>query len=325
MRVKLRVLVGVAAAISAASGAGAAVVASDSYLIGANPPAGEYVSGTALRNQPANLVNQGFVNGPYASGSGTSNFTATSGGLNSSVLNASNATSGKVNWIGAPIDAIVRSVARNLTTPVPASGTYWISHVANRGGITAIDPAGWVLTGFGNTVVPAKGVTGNTLTGLFAGFAPNTSDPALADLVIRYRDTAATNPNATANDVVLLNGAAQDISNVSHTVIMKVDLNVAGGQDAVTWFLNPADGTSEAALASSAAATGNFSGFPLQTGADFVRLNYTASKWQGTAFFDEARLSTDLAGLSLVPEPAGLAMAAFWAGLGGPRRRRRVA
>lgn len=296
-------------AVALASNARAAVIASDSYLIGSNPPGGEYVSGTALKSQPANLVNTGFVNGPYASGSGTSNFTATSSGLNSAVLGASTATSGKVNWLGAAVDNTnPRSVARNLTTPVPTSSTYWISHVANRGGITSIAPNGWVLTGFGNTVAPAKGTIGAILGGLFVGFAPNTTNPTVADLVIRYRDTAATGALATTGDVVLLDGNAQDISNISNTVVMRVDLNVVGGQDNITWYLNPTDGTSAASLADTAQATGTFSGFPIQNATDLVRLNYSADEWSGTAFFDEPRLSTDLAGLSLVPEPAGLTL-----------------
>ena len=179
-----------------------------------------------------------------------------------------------------------------------------------------------MLTGFGNTVAPAKGTIGAILGGLFVGFAPNATDPTDADLVIRYRDTAATGTSATAGDVVLLDGNAQDISNISNTVIMRVDVNAVGGQDNITWYLNPTDGTNEASLAATAQSTGTFSGFPIQAATDLVRLNYSADEWSGTAFFDEPRLSTDLAGLALVPEPAALALAAC-AGLLLPGRRRR--
>lgn len=298
------------------------LIAGDSYKIGTNPPAGEYQDATALKNQPATLVNTGFVNGPYASGSGTSNFTATNTGL-SNVTVGSDATTGKVNWISAGADNLIRSNARNLSPTPSGSGPFYISHLVNRGSIaTAGDASAYVLTGFGNTTAPVNGVTGGNLAGLFVGFAQTSDTNNFGNLVIRYRDTATANPNATSADAVLVDGSTNSTFGNTYLVVMKVDMNVSGGTDAVTWWLNPTNGSSDATLSSSSAATGSFDSFALQSAADFVRLNYSARNWTGTAFFDEPRLSDDLAGLGLaVPEPSSLGLIVAAAGLALRRRR----
>jgi hypothetical protein len=303
--------------LAAASLAQAAVIAADSYPIGANPAAGEYVINTSLGNAPAGLVTTGFVTGPYSGGSGTSNFITTDTGLANSVAQATAAT-GKVNWISAPIDANVRSRARNLTQPVASSDTYWISHLVNRGDIPQAGGNGFVLTGFGNATVPAAGATSGTLAGLFVGFAQDGVAGNFGNLVIRHR-AAASNTSA---DIKVLDGATTNTFGTTYHVVMKLDVNVGGGSgDQLTWWLNPADGSSEAALNATSAATGTAASFALAVPGDFVRLNYTAFQWNGSAFFDEPRLASSLAGLALVPEPASLSLLAL-GGMAMLRRRR---
>ncbi len=301
----------------AGASAQAAVIASDSYKIGTDPAAGEYQAGVAIKNQPATLVNQGFVNGPYASGSGTSQFSATATGLVSAGAN-SDATTGKVNYGAAPIDANIRSNARNLS-PAPTSSTYYLSHVMQRGNIPAAGGAGFVLTGFGNTVAPTAGTTSGNLGGLFVGFAQNGVADNFGNLVIRHRNTTG----ATSADEVLIDGATTSTFGNNYHVVMKVDVNVGGGSgETVSWWLNPANGTSDETLTSTAVASGAFDSFAIGSAADFARLNYSSFQWNGNAFFDEPRLSTDLAGLGLaVPEPASLASLAVGALFLARRRR----
>lgn len=320
-------IIGFLGASIAAGVAQAGIVAIDSYKIGTDPTIGEYVDGTALKSQPANLVNTGFVNGPYASGSGTSNFSATSLGLVNATV-SSDASTGKVNWLGlSSADNVIRSNARNLSPALSSSittGSYYISQLVNRGNITtAGDASAYVLSGFGNSVAPVNGVTGANLGGLFVGFSQTSDASNFGNLVIRYRDTATANPNATAGDAVLVDGATTSTFGNTYLVVMKIDMNVSAGIDAVTWWLDPTNGGSEAALTSSSSATGTFNSYALQNAADFARLNYSSRNWTGTAFFDEPRLSDDLAGLSLaVPEPSTAALVAIGA-LSLARRRQR--
>ena len=311
----------VAASSFAGLSAHGAVIATDAYKIGADPSIGEYQATVAIKNQPATLVNTGFVNGPYGSGSGTSQFSATTTGLISAGAN-SDATTGKVNYGAAPLDANVRSNARNLSPAAPASGTYYVSHLMQRGNIPQAAGAGFVLTGFGNAIVPAPGTTTGNLAGLFVGFAQNGVTDNFGNLVIRHRNTGDTATTPTTADVVLVDGATTSTFGLNYHVVMKIDLNVSGDADAVSWWLNPTDGSSDASLTSTAAASGTFNSFALTGAADLARLNYTSFQWNGNAFFDEPRLATDLAGLSLaVPEPAGLAALGLAALLLGRRRR----
>ena len=68
-----------AAAALASVPASAVSLAADDYTIGPDKAAGEYTAG-ALKTQPG-LVTPGFVDGGYASGTGTSQFSATENGL----------------------------------------------------------------------------------------------------------------------------------------------------------------------------------------------------------------------------------------------------
>lgn len=330
----MRIIPTLAAALGlaiVASNARAALVAGDSYLSGSDVTVGQYPSGTALSNAavlgtagalPGPGVHQlaGFTTGRYGAGTGSSQFAATSGGLANVGAQSTNAGSGKVSFLGvASADNTPRSAARTLSPAALASGTYWIAHVVNRGNNTLATGTGFVLTGFGNAIEPTAGTTSAALAGLFVGFAQDGVANNFGNLVIRYRDTAGN----TSADAVLINGATTSTFGTSYLVVAKIDVNASGATDAVTWWLNPTNGASESLLSATATSTGTFNSFALQGSTDFVRLNYTTRNYTGTAFFDEARLSTDLAGLSLaVPEPTTLAALA---GLGVTLIRRRRA
>jgi hypothetical protein len=307
------------------------VIASDPYLIGS----GGYVAGTILRLQPS-VPATGFVPGStYSSGSGTSNFSVQAGGL--AVTDPANA--GHVSYTGFGGDTAIRSNAR-LLNPVISSGTYWFSINVSQDGSSfpiAGSPTGYALAGFGNTTPPVLGATTTTglpsgtpafLQGLFFGFAHEATDPANSngDLVIRFRNTIGD----TSGDAVLVTGVA---ANTTYSIIAKLDVNVNGGpMDILTYWLNPTDTRSEAALDASSSVS-NFanplSTFAFQTPADFVRLTYSAQSWNGdggSASFGDPSLGLTLADVvPAVPEPSSIAMMVMGmvVGLGRaiPRRR----
>ncbi len=294
MRVAL-MMTAVVGIVSATESRGA-LQASDSYLIGSDPTAGEYnditPSDNQLKNQSPELTNQGFVTGPYNQGTGTGQFGATSNGLNFAPLNEASDTSGKVNYSAAPLDGLTRTVARALDG-LTQSNTYWISHLVNRGSIPLAGGDGYVLTGFGNTVQPAAGTTSGFLEGAYVGFAQDGVVDNFGNLVIRYRPGA----EASTIDEIVLDGSQTSTFGTTYAVVMKVDINVDGGSaDSVSWWLNPTNFLSEETLTSSAFSSGTFESFAYQS-PSIARLNYAAYNWNGNAFFDAPRLSTSLEGL----------------------------
>jgi hypothetical protein len=309
----------IAASLSVAAGisalpAEAQLIAADSYLIGSTPAAGQYANNTSLASQGAVTI-PGFTNS--LGGTGSAQFQSTTSGLAYAPLNVTSTGSGKVTYLNAGLDGIVRSTARNLATPVPVSSTYWVGYLLNRGPITAAAGRDYVLTGFGNATTPVLGAAGPT--GLFAGFSGDTGN-----LVLRYRDTA----NLTA-ETVLINASTTNIDNTTLLVVAQINVNVSGITDNVNWWVNPTDFTSVATLNSTAFVTGSLTGNLLSASTDFTRLNYISRNWNQNAFFDEPRLGTTLANTfpvpvaTVAPEPASLALLA----LGGmsffaARRRR---
>jgi hypothetical protein len=285
------------------------LIASDSYATGSNPAAGQYVAGTALSGQPGTLVNTGFVNGGYTSGTGTSNFLSSASGL-SYAADGADASTGSVAWVGST--GVEKSVARNLQTfNEGTSGTFWISElVKNTGNQTTT--TGWILSGFGNTTAPTLGTTTpGFLTGIYFGFADDTGTANEADLVMRYRDTSGNNGGKSSADTVLVNGANNATAGNTYLVVAEVNLNSSGSTDHVTYWVNPTDLSSQTALTNTALSTGGVDTLAFQGGtSDFNRLNYAETDWDGDAAFDEARLGTTLASIapSTVPEPTSMVL-----------------
>jgi hypothetical protein len=285
------------------------LIASDSYATGSNQAAGQYVAGTSLSGQPGTLVTPGFTGG-YTHGLGaTSNFQASATGL-SYAADGADASTGSVHWIGVN-DTTTRSVARNLSTfNEGTTGTYWISQVMMNSSTSApTTTGGFVLSGFANTTFPAFGTTSPTLFGIYFGFSDSSGTANEADLVIRARGTAG---GTTSADTVLVNGANNATAGNTYLVVAQVNINYNGSLDRVSYWVNPTDLSSQAALTSTALASGSFDTLAYQGAAvgtgDFTRLNYTEQGWAGDAFFDEARLGTSLASIAptAVPEPSSV-------------------
>jgi hypothetical protein len=302
------------------------VIASDPYLIGS----GGYVAGTSLLKQPS-VAATGFVSGStYSAGSLTNNFSVQAGGL--AATDPANA--GHVSYDGVGSDTAT------------SSGTYWFSINVSQDGSSlpiAGSPTGYALAGYGNTTPPVLGATTTTglpsgspafLQGLFFGFAHEANDPASSngDLVIRYRNTIGD----TSGDAILVAGAA---ANKTYSIIAKLDVNGTGGTggsvDNLTYWLNPTNTSSEAAMDASTSVT-NFANplatFAFQIPADFFRLTYSAQSWNGdggSASFGDPTLGLTLADVVpavAVPEPSSIAMMAMGmvGGLGLAVRRRRA-
>jgi hypothetical protein len=132
--------------------------------------------------------------------------------------------------------------------------------------------------------------TSGFLAGLFVGFTQNPA--SFGDLVLRARTTTSQ----TAEDIVLVDGAVNSMANQTDTVVLRVD--ITGSSDAVSWRLNPTDfDNGEEGLTNSSSAGGNFSSFAFGSAGDLQRLNYASRDWNGSAFFDEARLATSVEAL----------------------------
>ena len=321
-------LLGLTSLFGFSSAAHAQLIAADAYPIGSNLANGEYPANTALSNNTGvltGLTTIGFQSGRYSAGTGTAQFAATSSGLNYAPLNASSSASGKVTYSGTGLDNLVRSTARNLSPAAPSSSTYWMSILLNRGAVPATTGRNYVMAGFGGTAAPTLAselVGATTGPGLFVGYSGD-----VGNLAIRYRDNGGT---AAWQETVLASGAGTALDNITNAVVVKIQVNTAGITDNVSWWLNPTDFTDETTLGTSSAGTGTIANANvLSSSADLVRLNYASRNWNGSAFFDELRLSQDLFGLGggvagVVPEPGTLAFGLL--GLGalalGARRRR---
>lgn len=311
---EMRVFVGLTSLSLLTSVAHAQLIASDSYAIGSNLAAGQYPANTALSNATilgtagvSGLTTPGFLVGRYGAGSGTAQFSATSSGLSYAPLGADGTLTGKVTYAATGLDNTIRSTARNLSPAAPAGSTYWMSMLLNRGAVGAGTGRNYVMAGFGGTANPtlASELAGQlTGPGLFVGYSGNEGN-----LALRYRDNGGT---AAWQETVLASGAGTALDNVTNAVVIKVQLNTAGVTDSVSWWLNPIDFTSETTLTSSSANTGTIANAnAFSSSADLVRLNYSSRNWNGSAFFDELRLSQDLnglGGLGVIPEPGTLAL-----------------
>jgi PEP-CTERM motif len=281
------------------------LIASDSYATGGN----QYVAGTPLGSQPGTLVTPGFTGG-YTHGLGTtSNFQASATGL-INAADGADASTGSVHWIGVN-DTTQRSVARNLSSfNEGTTGTYWMSQLMmNSSTSNPTTTGGFVLSGFANTTFPAFGTTSPTLFGLYFGFSDSTGTANEADLVMRARGSAGGNTSA---DTVLVNGANNATAGNTYLVVAEVNINSNGSLDHVSYWVNPTDLSSQAALTSTSLTSGSLDTLAFQgssnTSGDFNRLNYVEQGWAGDAYFDEQRLGTTLASIAptAVPEPSSV-------------------
>jgi hypothetical protein len=319
--------------------ASAQIVAKDSFLIGTNEgDVQNYENNVTIRNkEPDEPI--GFVSTSIWGGN-SSNFLSTSASLGDN-------PGGKVQTLGVarpdPFGSdLTRYLVRNLEPT--NSSTFYMGSLINRGsglGVgeapAAVNPDGWVVTGFMNSGSENLKLEGpqagaGNLFGLTWGFGGNATADGY-DIIVRHRwnpaGTGAVGSDIVVADTLLLPNAA---ANTTYAVLLKFELNAnspdAGrGNDGVTYWvgdLSSFDPSSEASAAATALATGSFASYGFNTSADLTRAVFAQHKYEaGSAFFDEITLAADFASVAaIVPEPASLGLLVL-GGLGLLRRRGR--
>jgi hypothetical protein len=298
--------------------ASAGLIAADSYTIGSSPTSGQYQAGSVLMTQPSNLTTFGFANGGYTGGTGTSQFGITSGGLSYPPIGPPPANDGKVTVTGSAIGSGYKSVARNLSpTPVATSPSYFFSLLIRSDGIASVAGAGYVLAGFGNNVQPVPGPTNGFLEGLYFGLAQDTGHANdTGDLIIRYRTpNLSTPPPMLSSDAILIDGSQTNTVGQTYLVVGELDVNSNGPIDRVSYWVNPTQFDSVAALTATSITSGSFDSLSIQLPSDFTRLTFAENNWNVGADFDEVKMGTtlgDVVPAVSVPEPGSL----FLVGLG---------
>lgn len=182
-----------------------------------------------------------------------------------------------------------------LDSYTPAD-TYYMSFFVNPGGsFAAPGSREHALIGFTNffSEDAFENTSADSVFGLQVGFRGEDAGAAAdtVDLIVRARDL----DTGDMADTVLLADAGNEPFGETYHVLLKLDINVGGGTaDDVTYWVNPADITSESSATSSAAVTGTFQSAAMDQNDRIDRLNVLTNNWTNRGFFfDEARLGAD--------------------------------
>ncbi|HUT36336.1 MAG TPA: PEP-CTERM sorting domain-containing protein [Planctomycetota bacterium] len=317
-----------AAALVSARAAHATLIASDSFLIGSSPAAGEYqvndLAGTVLQNPTIPGFSGTWKNGTTVTGT----WDASATGL--SYPNSSDATGGGA-WYNSTFATDYRRVYRSLSsyTAPPSPVVFYFSGLLRLD--SNADLAGASVAGFvrNNTLTDAQFFNQDNakdVEGLMWGFRGNGET---IDLILRHR----YDPNpAVGNqgqqmlyDVLVPNVEVGE----TYFIVAKLEANVFGtmttGNDLVSIWINPDNLASELA-----AGTPDFTfiDFALSTATNIQQLVFAQNYFGNQVSYDELRLGTtwdDVVPtqeeLVVIPEPASFVL--LLGALGALRRRRR--
>lgn len=307
----MRGLIVSAAIVAAVSVAQASLIAADSWVGGGAP---NYVVNSNLNGQNPTVTPGWTGAGSTAWSSGTANLQADAVGLDYTPLTSlalGYPAGGKGKYIASSTNAF-RAANRRMDNYTPEN-TYYMSFLVNPGGsfLATGGRDGYALTGFTNFINGANAfnnVAGaGEVFGLMAGFKGN--GDGTANLIIRHRGLSEDN-----EDVALL----ANVANETYYVVARLDVNASGIQEAVTFWVNPTNLTSEANATATAAATGTFASLSMDLNNRIDRTSLVTTNWARSYFWDENRLGTDF--FSVVPEPSTMALLAL-GGLALLRRR----
>ncbi len=306
----------------------AALIATDHFLSGSDPSAGEYAV-TQLRRSTANGAGQnptidGFT-GPW-SGNVTSGTLAVAQWTAEAAPSGSNVVyqqGGRARFGGSSAtNTLQRRVQRELA-PYTPSNTYYVSLITQIATGDAAGALGFVGAGFTNTaataaLADANIVGGAGLRGFLLGAA--SSDGMTTDFVLRHVGSSGSLQDE------LIAGSIPSI--VPTQTIVRVDFNDdpgnAAGNSKISVWHNPTDRSSEMA-ATAAAAPLVFRSFALGSAADITHLTFTGVNYSNAASFDEPRFATTWEAALAVPEPSSLSILTLaCVALAGRRFRRRA-
>lgn len=277
----------------------AATLAGDSFLIGGDPSAGEYIANKPFDTSPAgsdpqNPTIPGFT-GPWNTG-GTGLWRSVAGGLSHPAI---------VSYGGAAqfqfaTEVGERDVKRNLTSPptIATGNTYWMAALVR---LNENDPDfdGYAYAGFASDLDDDGGTQG-----LRVGVEGDGSE---MDLVFRHRISGSAQET-----VSLLDGISPgDTHLVVIEAMINSDLGGGGvnGNDNINIWVDPGSVANEAALGTPDFSLEDFSLFN-NAGLQFLTLEGSDITGAGVAF-DEIMLGDELADVvtaAAVPEPGSFAL-----------------
>ena len=295
-------------ASSAARSAHAVIVAADSFSVGAAPEIGEYGIGKLVKQNP--VCRPGW-SGTHDWRGSSAQFRAVANSLVKPVIPY--ARGGKVQYLQTKEPAF-RYVSRKLDA-VPSSKVYYASLLLNPGGDqgqrTANDAH--ALVGFAAEIDQERFDDARALRGALVGFRwqPETG---LTDLVLR-----CSSKNGKVEDTVLL----PRVSNQTYVVVLKVAVNADPPQnDFISYWVNSADLTDEAAATATAGAKKVLAVDCVDGPADLERFVAVTNNWSRSFYFDEVRLGTTLGDVvrddrqALLPALAALSLIGLGLGAG---------
>ncbi|MEM9353502.1 MAG: PEP-CTERM sorting domain-containing protein [Planctomycetota bacterium] len=292
------IIAATAAALLSAQAASAQLIAADSFD-SAVYDTDEIRFDETGPNNDGDIVTTGWSGGtPWVSGTG--NLTWNSISLGNGGVSYDDASDGKGRYIANSFD-FFRQSFHNLDSYTPAD-TYFMSFFVDPGGsFLSSGSREYATVGFTNAVTSASfnNTSADNVFGLQVGFRGEDAgaDADTTDLIIRARDLSGD-----LADTVLVADAGNEPFGGTFHVLMKVDINVGGGTaDDVTYWVNPADVTSEVTLTSSSAATGSISTAAFEATDSVTRLNVLTSNWARGFFYDEARFGYDLSSVAGPP------------------------
>ncbi|MEX2169283.1 MAG: hypothetical protein WD851_08230 [Pirellulales bacterium] len=256
---------------------------------------------------------------------GTNNFLYDLVSLQSSAVGYDDASTGKVQFLAYdnPGATNFRSIRRVMDAYEPAD-TYYMSFLVNTGSVPTaqLGQRGQAMVGFTNNAVTETAfnnqVGAGNIFGLMVGFDGRATDERISDLVFRSRKEVEGGAFQFTNSILLAGEVANPeapanqwvstVENLTHHVLLKLEVNDDEEMDLVTYWVNPTNISSEAMATASAQATGSIETFSMDLNSRMTRIHVAVNRYEDRSFFfDEPRLGFDFFSVvGVEPPPEGI-------------------